>query len=121
MAGVFGPHSLIRSLIAKAPTSIEVLAPKVITNPNFPDQTTIDWAQATVEDTVPGDLQPLGENAAERLGLTGVEGYQQLFLSRSPLVPMQRVRVAGETAQHSVEELRAWRSHVEAVVKAVAS
>lgn len=119
MAGVFGPHSLITGLIARAPTEIEVLAPKVITNPHFPDDTTVDWTQPTVEDTVPGELQPLGEKAAERLGLTGLEGHQQLFLARSPLAPMQRVRVKGETAQHSVVEVRAWRSHVEAVIKAV--
>lgn len=120
MAGVFGSHSLIKNLVAKADSEIEVLAPKVITNPHFPDQQTLDWSQATVEDTLPGSLQPAGVVALERAGRIGRVGHHELFLARKPLAPLQRVRVAGEALQYSLVEARVWPSHVEALVEEVA-
>lgn len=120
MPGVFGNHSLVKRLIARADQTIEVLAPKVITNPHFPDQQTLDWSQATVEDTLPGSLQPAGVVAMERAGRIGRVGHHELFLARKPLAPLQRVRVAGEALQYSLVEARVWPSHVEALVEEVA-
>lgn len=120
LAGVFGRLSLVKGLIASADQEIEVLAPKVVTNPNFSDQSTLDWAQATVEDAMPGTLQPAGTKALERAGRIGQVGLHSLFLDRAPLVPLQRVRVSGATGvQYAPVEVRTWPTHVEALVEIV--
>lgn len=120
MAGVFGSHSLIKSLIASADQVIEVLAPNVIYNPNFPGENTLDWSQATVEGTVPGTLQPAGVRALERAGRIGRVGHHELFLTRKPVTALQRVRVKGQNSLHyMIVEARSWPSHVEALVEEV--
>lgn len=118
MAGVFGSHSLVKSLIASADLEIEVLAPKLVHNPNFPGQYTPDWGRATVEDTLAGTLQPAGVKALERAGRIGRVGHHTLFLERKPVVPMQRVRVKNTTGvQYAIVEAFVWPSHVEALVE----
>lgn len=118
MAGVFGSHSLIKRLIASADQTIEVLAPKVIHNPNFPGETTLDWSRPTVEDTVQGTLQPAGVKALERVGRVGRVGHHELYLARAPVHPLQRVRVKGlNNVQYAIVEAAIWPSHVEAVVE----
>lgn len=120
LSGVFGSLPLVKNLIARADLTIEVLAPKVVTNPNFPNQSSLDWTQPTVEDTVPGTLQPAGIKALERVGRVGTVGNHQLYLARAPLVPLQRVRVKGATGlQYSVLEVRSWPGHVEVLVEEV--
>ena len=74
MSGVFGSLPLVKNLIARADLTIEVLAPKVVTNPNFPNQSSLDWTQPTVEDTVPGTLQPAGIKALEASGASAQSG-----------------------------------------------
>jgi len=108
----------VKSLIAGADLKIEVLAPKLVHNPNFPGQVTPDWGRATVEDTLAGTLQPAGVKALERAGRIGRVGHYQLFLERKPVVPMQRVRVKNTSdVQYAIVEAFVWPSHVEALVE----
>lgn len=112
-----------RALLASAGSAqrelaVEVLAPTRVENPHFPDQFTLDWDNPIVVDTVNGVRQPVTEEAAVRLGLTSLVDVRALYLDPVDLTPEARVRVDGEV--YRVRDVKAYASHVEAVVERVA-
>jgi len=117
VTGVFGSLSLIRNLAGDAPLTVQALQPKLTANPNFPNQTYLDWGNATVALTTNGTLQPASAKAIERVGRIGRVGIWQLFTSLVPLHPFSRVRIDGQ--QYAVLEIASYATHNELVVEEV--
>jgi len=117
VAGVFGTLSLIRNLTGEAPLTVQALSPKLTTNPNYANQTYLDWTLATVELTTNGTLQPASAKALERAGLVGRVGIWQLFTSPAAVHPFSRVRIDGQ--QYAIIEVISYATHNELLVEEV--
>ena len=100
-------------------TSVEVLAPTLVSNPHFPGETYLDWSDPTVTSTVLANFQPAGTRALERAGRIGVNGVHELVLEAVGLAPEGRVRV-GER-QYRVVNVREFAPFTHAIVEEVTS
>ena len=104
-------HAVLRE------STIEVLEPSIVSNPNFPSQTTLDWDNPIVVGEGSGTLQPASARALERVGRVGLVNAFEVFMDPLPVRPAQRLRVGARVFR--VLESRVWRSHASAVVEEV--
>lgn len=113
---------LARSITGLVPLdeSVEVLAPTVAANPNFPGSTFLDWGTTTVSVTLAGRLVPASTRALERVGRVGRVGVHELFTApTASITPLGRVRV--NARQYTVLDARAYRQRLHAIVEEVSA
>lgn len=94
---------------------VEVLAPTMVSNPHFPGEETPSWETPTVTATVGGNLQPVREDTATRMGLSARTDVRELFTDVTTLDPEGRVRISNQ--QWRVMEVQHYATHTEAVVE----
>lgn len=114
---LLGPLGHPNRLINKKPATVEGLKPGLVENPNFPGEYTLDWGAPTVEVEVPGEKQPAGTEALERVGRIGKVGVWHVFTRPADFTPLSRIRIGAQ--QYSVLEVSAWPTHVELIVEEV--
>lgn len=99
-------------------TSVKVLKPTVVTNPNFPGESSVTWAGAGTTATINGILQPLTAEAMTRAGITARAGLWTLHTDPYNLSPEGRVRIASQ--DYRIVSVDAYATHTEAVIEEVA-
>ena len=113
---------LARSVTGLVPLdeSVQVLAPVVTANPNFPGSTYLEWSNATVAATLKGRLVPASTRALERTGRVGKAGVHELFTTPTALItPLGRVRIGSRV--FTVLDARAYRQRLHAIVEEVSA
>lgn len=100
---------------AQRHVTVQVLAPMMISNPNFPGVETPDWSNPTITTTINGVLQPVSEDTATRMGIASRTDYRTLYSDATTLNPEGRVRAAG--SDWLIHEVRHWTSHTEAIIQ----
>jgi hypothetical protein len=107
-------------------TSVKVLKPTVVTNPNFPGESSVTWDAATVTATINGILQPVttdamrraGAQAESKAGMIARAGWWTLHTDPYNLSPEGRVRIG--TQDYRIVSVDAYATHTEAVIEEVA-
>ena len=113
---------LARSITGLVPLDqrVQVLAPVITANPNFPGSTYLEWEGATVSATLSGRLVPASTRALERTGRVGKAGVHELFTTpTAQITPLGRVRVG--TRVFMVLDVRAYRQRSHAIVEEVSA
>lgn len=97
--------------------AVEVLEPVLVINPHYPSQSSVDWSDPLVAETVQGSLQPASTETVMQAGLDAKREWWNLYTDPVTITPEGRVRVL--TVTYRVTRVRLFPSHTEALVERI--